>query len=85
MSTPQQDYYKSLVGDGLAKVTVSKELSEMSYGNGGKVMVSVSLTCDQSQAGVNGAAGLADQLAVYYLSQHFDQMRGIVSQKGISG
>lgn len=85
MSQQQQDFYKSLIGDGMARITVSKELSEMSFGNGGKTMVSISLTCDQSGAAVNGAAVLADQLAVYYLSQHFDQMRGIVAQKGING
>lgn len=67
MSAQQQDWYKSIIGDGKASVTASKELSESDYGNGGKVFVSVTLTVDQSQgcidAGITGAKALADSKA----------------------
>lgn len=63
MSQAQQDEYKSLVGDGLSKVSVSRDASEKDYGNGGGVMVTVTLTCDQSTPALNQAIALAHQLA----------------------
>lgn len=84
VSQEQADGYKALVGDGLARVTVSKELSESTYGNGGKVMVSVSLTCDQSQGGVNTAITYADRLASYWVDQHHGTMKQLLAQKGIT-
>lgn len=63
MSQAQQDEYRALIGDGQARVSVSRDLSEKDYGNGGGVQVTVSLTCDQSQAALNQAIVLAHQLA----------------------
>jgi hypothetical protein len=83
MSQQQQEAYKALVGDGLARVTVSKELSESDYGSGGKTMVSISLTCDQSHAVVNQAITFADQLALYWVDQHQQQLRQILVGKGL--
>lgn len=63
MSPEQQDVYKTLIGDGQSRVTVGRDLAEKDYGNGGGVFVNVSLTCDQSQAGINQAIQLAYQIA----------------------
>lgn len=52
MTQQEEDGYKALIGDGKASVTVSRDLSEMHFGNGGKVFVSVSLTVDQSLPGI---------------------------------
>jgi hypothetical protein len=59
MSQEQQDRYKALIGDGLSKVTVASELAEKDYGSGGSVVVSVTLTCDQSEPIIGAAIGLA--------------------------
>lgn len=83
MSQQQADAYGALIGDGRARITVSKELSESDFGNGGKVMVSVSLTCDQSHGAINGAVQLADSLAVYWVDYHHNNMRQMVQAKGI--
>lgn len=83
MSAQQVDYYKNIIGDGLSKITVSKDLGEKDFGKGGSVMVSVTLTCDQSEAGINGAIQLADRLATYWTDQHHDGMRKLVQQKGL--
>jgi hypothetical protein len=63
MSQEQQDYYKSLLGDEKAKVTVMRDLGEKDFGSGGGVAVNITLTCDQSQDAVQKAIGLAYQVA----------------------
>ncbi len=83
MNQQQADAYQGLVGNGQAKVTVSKELSESDYGSGGKVMVSVTLTCDQSYNVIHGAVQLADQVTTYWVDQHHNSMRQLINSKGI--
>jgi hypothetical protein len=39
MDQNQQDAFKALIGDGLGRATVSREMGESDYGNGGKVFV----------------------------------------------
>lgn len=75
MTQQQQDHYKSIIGDGQARITVGRDLSDTDYGSGGKAFVSVSLTCDQSSAGISGAIQLAQQMADYYIEQHLGQVR----------
>jgi hypothetical protein len=79
----QLDTYKALIGDGKSRVTVSKELSESDFGKGGKTMVSISLTCDQSYQTLNGAITIADQLATYWVDQHHNNLRQFLYQKGL--
>lgn len=79
----QLDFYKTLIGDGKARITVSKELSESDYGNGGKTMVSITLTCDQSSNLIQGAIAYADNLATYWVDQHHANLRQLLHQKGI--
>lgn len=75
MSQEQQDSYRAIIGNGQAKVTVGRDMSEMDFGSGGKVFVSVSLSCDQSQLGIMQAAGLAAAAADYFVDMHFKQMK----------
>ncbi len=75
MNQQQQDYYKAVIGDAQARVTVGRDMSEMDYGSGGKVFISVSLACDQSAGGISQAAMLAAQMADYYVVDHFQQMK----------
>lgn len=75
MSQQQQDYYKAVVGDGLARVSVGRDMSEMDFGSGGKVFVSVSLVCNQDAQTINYAVGLAASIADYQVEQHFQQMK----------
>lgn len=53
------DAFEALIGDGKAGATVSTDFGVKKFGNGANVMVTVSLTCGQSQAQINAAAELA--------------------------
>jgi len=75
MTQQQQDQYKLVIGDGLARIAVGRDLSDTDYGSGGKAFVSVSLACDQSAAGISSAIVLAQQMADYYVEQHIQAVR----------
>jgi hypothetical protein len=60
------DQYKKIVGDGLAKVTVSADMSLKEYGNGASAMVSVSLTCNQDKETIETAIDIAGFIAREY-------------------
>ncbi len=47
---------KHLIGDGLAKLTMSSELNDKTYGDGVSCMVSVTVTVDQSENAIADAA-----------------------------
>lgn len=83
MSQDQQDYYKSLVGDGLSKVTVARDNGEKDFGNGGGVMVSVTLTCDQSQDKIRDSITLAHQIADSFTWYYQNQLKQQLVQAGI--
>ena len=74
---------KALVGDGLAKVTASKEMAKKDYGAGGSVMVVVTLTCDQSIQAVDSAAGWARYLATKYCLDEYKQLEAQLNHLGI--
>lgn len=86
MSQQQQDAYKNIIGDGLGRVTVGRDLSEKDFGNGGGVFVNITLACDQSQAGFQAAIPmafqLADQWCWFYQRQLADQLvqEGLLKQ-----
>lgn len=56
------DIYKKIVGDGLAKVSVGMDISMKDYGSGGSAMVSVTLTCGQSEEEIREAQDIARSL-----------------------
>jgi len=74
---------KQLVGDGLSRVTASKELSKKDYGAGGSVYVSVTLTCDQSLPVLDLAANWAKHLATKYASEEYANLEAQLRQLGI--
>lgn len=75
MSQEQQDCFKALIGDGQFRVTLSRELGESDYGTGGKVFLSLSGVCDQSQpyieAMVEGLRGHGE----FLVEQHWASFR----------
>lgn len=87
MSQQQADQYKAIIGDGLAKVSVGRDLGEKDFGSGGGVIVNVTLTCDQSEGKLNEALRLAhtlsDQACWYYQQQLKKQLveAGILTDK----
>lgn len=64
------DAYKQVIGDGNAHVSASSDMGIKDFGTGAGAMVSVSLTCDQSQQGIHQAAQLASQASLYYSKLH---------------
>lgn len=57
------DEIKTLIGDGLARVTVSADFGIKDFGTGASAMASVSLTCNQDIQTIERAARLAGDLA----------------------
>lgn len=57
------ELYKEVIGDGLAKVTVSTDYAMKSYGDGTSVMVSITLSCNQDEMTIRKTADLASILA----------------------
>lgn len=49
----EMDRFEDLIGDGNAKVTVGMDAGEKDYGNGFGMFLSVSLTCDQTEDGLD--------------------------------
>lgn len=83
MSQEQQDQYKAIIGDGLAKVTIGRDLGEKDFGSGGGVIVNITLTCDQSQGMINHAIALAHQLADSACWHYHQQLKNQLLQAGI--
>ena len=57
------DVYESVVGNGLAKVTVSADMSINDFGTGASAMVAITLTCNQDEETIDRAVVLAADLA----------------------
>ena len=57
------DAYQQVVGNGLAKVTVSADMSIKDFGTGASAMCAVTLSCNQDQQTIERAAQLAGELA----------------------
>lgn len=83
MSQEQQERFKALIGDGLSKVTVSRDLGEKDFGSGGGVIVSVTLTCDQSEASVHNAINLAHEVANKHAWYYQQMLKQQLLQSGI--
>lgn len=83
MTQQQADAYKQMVGDGKASVTASAELSESDYGNGGKVFVSVTLTVDQSQQGIETGIAWAKHMAQQKAWEAHAELKNQLQVKGI--
>lgn len=83
MSQEQQDRFQALVGNGYAKVTVGRDLGEKDFGNGGGVIVNVTLTCDQNEKSVHAAIALAHEVANNYAWHYQQQLKQQLINAGI--
>lgn len=83
MSQAQIDYYQNLIGDGKARVSVSRDESEKDFGNGGGVGVTVTLTCGQTHDQIQGAVGLAFQVADNAVRHYGVQIKQDLINRGI--
>jgi len=83
MSQAQQDYYQSLIGDGKARVSVSRDESEKDFGNGGGIGVTVTLTCGQTQEQVQAAIQLAQNIADGAVRFYAPQIKQDLINRGV--
>lgn len=60
------DAYEQVVGNGLARVSVSADMGIKEFGTGASAMVTVSLTCNQDIKTIETAVTLASELARGY-------------------
>jgi hypothetical protein len=63
------DRFQELVGNALARVSVSKDMGIKDFGTGASAMVTVSLTCNQDETTVSRAAELAAGAAGYFVNR----------------
>lgn len=64
------DAYRQVVGDGLAKITVSVDFGMKDYGAGVSSMASVTLSCGQTEQEIRRASELAGELAREFAHQN---------------
>lgn len=80
------DELKQLIGDGLARVTVSADMGIKDFGTGAGAMATVSLTCDQSVAAVERAAQIAGAMARDIANEQRqraeNELQNIISERG---
>jgi hypothetical protein len=60
------DEIAKIAGDGKAKVSVSTDFGIKDFGTGTSAMCTVSLTCNQDEASIDKAIGIAGELARSY-------------------
>jgi hypothetical protein len=70
------DRFQQLVGNALARVSVSKDMGIKDFGTGASAMVTVSLTCNQDETTVAQAAELAAGAAGYYVNKFRSEAEG---------
>jgi hypothetical protein len=83
MSDQEKDALQQILGDGNASVTVSREVSEMNYGNGGKCFASVTIRCHQDQQAIQAAQSWAAHFAESFINSQHPQMKAQVQALGI--
>ena len=64
------DAYESVVGNGLAKVSVSADMGIKDFGTGASSMCTVTLTCNQDEKTLERALALAGELARGYAQEN---------------
>lgn len=83
------DEYQSLVGNGLAKVSVSADMGIKDFGTGAGSMVTVSLTCNQDQQTIQKALSLAGHVSRWFVKENRqiaeNELNGIIEQKKLRG
>lgn len=80
---PQLPNAKDIIGNGLARTTVSYGFGHKSYGNGGEVMVSVTLTHDQSNDGLYWGHEVAKAFAMSHAERNLAELEQKLVQMGL--
>ena len=75
------DAVASLLGDGKARVTVSLGLDDKNFGFGATGHVSVSISCNQDEATIRDASGVARALAEEFVSDALDAANEMLDSK----
>jgi len=79
------DAYEQVVGNGLAKVSVSADMGIKEFGTGASAMVSISLTCNQDgktiEQAVELASGLARGFAMENRQRAENELAPLIQQK----
>lgn len=68
-----KDHFEELIGNGDAKVSVSLNMKDSSYGTGFGAHVTVTLTCNQDEESLVAARALAGGLAQEFLEASFEE------------
>ena len=80
------DAYEEVVGNGLAKVSVSADMGIKDFGTGASAMVSVTLTCNQDLKTIERTVDLAGGLARGYAQENRqraeNELQTIIQQRG---
>jgi hypothetical protein len=86
------DEYQKIVGNAQAKVSVTVDMGIKDFGSGISSMASVTLTCDQSEDGIQRANELARELATDFskqnalrANQEFHQLKEILNPAPTGG
>lgn len=66
------DQYKEIVGNALARVTVSADMAIKEFGTGVGVMVSVTLSCNQDQETIERGIDLGGQIVRGYCEEQYN-------------
>lgn len=79
------DAYQEVIGNGLARVSVSADMGIKDFGTGASAMVSISLTCGQDEQTLARAVYLAGNLARHFAHQNRQaaetELMGVIAQK----
>lgn len=79
------DAYEQVVGNGLAKVSVSTDMGIKDFGTGAGSMVTISLSCNQDQQTMQNALSLAGQMGRWYAKENRqlaeNELNTIIEQK----
>jgi hypothetical protein len=82
------DAYQQIVGNALARVSVSADMGIKDFGTGASAMVAVSLSCNQDGATIQQAIQMAGQLARGFANQQRAaaeaELEAIISQKKLA-
>lgn len=79
------DEFKSIIGDGLAKVSVAVDLSIKDFGTGASAMCSVTLSCNQDGATIERASQIAawaaKKFAVQYRAEAEQEVQQLINSR----
>lgn len=83
MSVEQEEYYQTLLGDTNARISVSRDEAEKCFGTGGGIMVTVSLTCGQTEDKIRKTVALAYQIADEAVKFYTPQIKQDLLDRGL--